>query len=75
MKSSGPTPKFSKNPYVAIVRDAVASPGEWQEIEIARHTSAATQAHAAASATMFTISQKDGILYMRYDGPAPKDTA
>ena len=76
MKSSGPTKgEFRKNPYIAIAHDAVASPGEWQETEkpgLAR--SALSQAHYAAAGMVFTVSQRDGIMYIRYDGPAEKDT-
>ena len=74
MKSNGPnTKRLGANPFHAVARDAVASPGEWQEIEIPGTVSAApSQAHYAAAGTVFTISQRNNTLYIRYDGPEEK---
>ncbi len=76
MKSNGPpTTRDRTNPYNDIAYDAVDHPGEWQESPIppTQANANVTAAYAAAS-TIFSIKQREGVIYIRYNGIGRVDT-
>lgn len=71
MRSQGPRPRTDAGEYTVLARDAVDNPDVWFEHQIREgDVGTANRLSYAIAALLCDITQREGVLYVRYNGGA-----